>query len=176
MATKKTFEVMFSTYLSEISDKETLDNNLNLVYNTIHEHDLQNTFDSIAFSGMSGALYSPLLAHKMDKFLCGVRKKGEKSHSDYKIEGRITNSYIYVDDIVSTGKSIEYIHRTINDELRKESKCFGIKPAWQAKLVGIILYGLGNDEKILQGIANKYDCWVLWQDKLITPKDEYNED
>lgn len=163
------FDSFFSTYLSELSDRESLDNALQLVYDAIHEHDLQETFTSLVFTGMSGALYVPLLAHKLDKFVCGVRKRGEKSHSDFKLEGRISNEFVICDDIVSTSGTIDYIVKTVQKEVLTESKCFGIKPPWKAKLTGVILYGLGNSTEIIQNVANTHSCWVLWQDKLYTP-------
>lgn len=163
------FNTFFSTYLSELSDRESLDNALQLVYDAIHEHNLQETFTSVVFTGMSGALFGPLLAHKLDKFVCGVRKRGEKSHSDFKLEGRISNEFTICDDIISTGSSIDYVVKTVQKEVLTESKCFGIKPPWQAKLVGVILYGLGNSTEIIQNVCNDKNIWVLWQDKLYTP-------
>lgn len=161
------FDTFFSTYLSELSDRESLDNALQIVYDAIHEHNLQDSFSSIVFSGMSGALYVPLLAYRLDKFVCGVRKKNEKSHSDFKLEGRITNEFVICDDITSSFKTIEYIVKTVKKEVKKEAQCFNSK--WKCDLTGVILYGIGNDSEKIKELSSKYHCWVLWQDKLFTP-------
>lgn len=160
------FDTFFSTYLSELSDRESLDNALQIVYDAIHEHGLENSFSSMVFTGMSGALFTPLLAYKLDKFVCGVRKRGEKSHSDFKLEGRISNEFVICDDITSSFKTIEYIYNTVKKEVKKEAECFSTK--WETELKGIILYGIGNDSEKLKELTSKYNCWVLWQDKLFT--------
>lgn len=162
-------EALFTDYLGEISEQESLDNNLKLVYDSLYRHKLINTFSTIVFSGMSGALYAPLLAYRLKKYICGVRKKGEKSHSIYTLEGRLGKDWIYVDDMVSTCQTLKYIKSQINKELKKESEAFNIQPAWKSKMVGIILYGIGNDIEKLESVCKDFNCWVLWQDKLILP-------
>ena len=168
-------EALFTDYLGEISEQESLDNNLKLVYDSLYRHKLINTFSTIVFSGMGGALYAPLLAYRLKKYICGVRKKGEKSHSIYTLEGRLGKDYIICDDMICTGKSIDYIVKTVQKELLTESQCYGIKPAWKANLVGVVLYGVGNDAEKVQELSNLKNCWVLWQDKLFTPKDLHND-
>lgn len=166
---------LFSTYLTEISDRESLDNILNLLYDSLYEHKIEKDFDSIVFSGMSGALVAPLLGYKLHKNICGVRKRGEKTHSDYKIEGVLTKNYVILDDISSTGGTIERIQKIIKKELTLESEAFNIKPPWQANLVGIVLYGIGNDAKKLQELADQHCCWILWQDRLFQPTEPIND-
>lgn len=168
-------EALFTDYLGEISERESLDSNLKLVYDSLYRHKLISTFSTIVFSGMSGALYAPLLAYKLKKYICGVRKKGEKSHSIYTLEGRLGKDYIICDDFSSTFSTIDYIQKKIKKELTNESEAFNIKPTWEANLVGVILYGVGNDTEKVQELSNLKNCWVLWQDKLFTPKDLHND-
>jgi orotate phosphoribosyltransferase-like protein len=67
-------------------------------------------FDTIAFSGMSGAIIAPAIALAMNKALVLVRKKGDSTHSDYEVEGNCeAKRYVIVDDFIETGKTRDYI-------------------------------------------------------------------
>lgn len=94
-------------------------------------HDID--FDSIAFCGISGALFGPTLAHAMGKEIILVRKKDDTSHSNYTVEGfRDSQRYIFVDDIIDYGRTFRH---TVN----------GVKRfAPNAKLIGVYLYGDGR--------------------------------
>lgn len=85
-------------------------------------------FDSIAFTGMSGAAVAYPLSFKTGLPLICVRK-GEKRHSIHDVEGNLScKNYIIIDDTVSSGDTI----RKIIYNLKK------IVP--NAKCVGIVLY------------------------------------
>ena len=87
-------------------------------------------FDSLAFSGMSGALVAPILAHLMEKEIIMVRIPGTPGcHSVYPVEGfRGSKRYVIVDDLVCTGKTCTRIIRGI--------RLFAPK----AELIGLMLY------------------------------------
>jgi len=73
-------------------------------------------FDAIAFRGMSGAMVAPILAHLLGKTLIMVRK-GENCHSCHGVEGDAgADSYIIVDDFLSTGDTIEQIVTAVQSE------------------------------------------------------------
>lgn len=82
------------------------------------------TFDSIACSGISGLLFAPPVARKLKKSLIIVRKrKGDHSHT--LVEGdRAVKSYIILDDIVSSGATIERILGRIEEE-SPDARCLG---------------------------------------------------
>lgn len=78
-------------------------------------------YDSIAFRGMSGALLCPILSLRLRKKMIMVRK-GEKTHSGFKVEGVTEGSrYIIVDDLIVTGRTIDAIISSL-----PESECVGI--------------------------------------------------
>lgn len=84
-------------------------------------------FDAIAFSGQSGSLIAPIVAMLMGKSLIMVRKSGVRSHSSYKVEGDINaKSYIIIDDLTSSGKTIEFIQTSMRDEGFKHCKYVGM--------------------------------------------------
>lgn len=95
-------------------------------------HDLKKQgykFDAIAFRGMSGALLAAPLALALDKTMILVRK-GEDSHSMYKIEGDIgAQKYLIVDDFIGTGTTVRTIIEEIFEEMKwrtLEPQCIGI--------------------------------------------------
>ncbi len=91
-------------------------------------------FDTVAFSGMSGALFAPVLAHKMSKEMILVRKpqRDEMRHSSHDQEGYSdAERVLIVDDICSSGKTVERIMEGVKEF------------APRAKFVGAYFYANG---------------------------------
>lgn len=113
-------------------------------------------FDTIAFAGMSGALFAPFLAVAMNKQLLLVRKVGDTTHSldtcEYAVGAAISRILI-VDDFVCSGSTIQ----RIGAEVRKW------KP--HARVVGVLEYyhslsnGLDSGREVLAvpGKSNGFD-------------------
>lgn len=89
-------------------------------------------FDAIAFCGMSGAIFAPMVASVLNKELIMVRKKRDirpHNHSNHRVEGCTSaQSYLILDDQVSSGKTKQYIIQQIAEF------------APNAKLVGVYEY------------------------------------
>lgn len=86
-------------------------------------------FDTIAFTGMSGALFAPIVAYKLHKEIVAIRKPRDGSHSDYDTEGYLhASKYIIIDDFVSSGRTVKRIIKEM------------LKFAPAAQLVGIYTY------------------------------------
>ena len=96
-------------------------------------------FDTIAFSGNSGALMSFPLAHRLNKEIIIIRKPREtdSSHSYVTIEGIVPchRKIVIIDDFVSIGRTIRYIVDTIKKEDKDRNS--GVLTC---KFVGILLY------------------------------------
>jgi adenine/guanine phosphoribosyltransferase-like PRPP-binding protein len=98
---------------------------------------VSNPFDTIAFTGVSGAAIGFALGYELGLPMLCVRKQSEKSHysaTNGYVEGHFTAMrYIIVDDLIASGDTIysimNRIHLAIDD----------------AECVGIFLY---NDEVI----------------------------
>ena len=74
----------------------------------------EKDFDSVAFSGVSGALIAAPISHSMNKPLILVRKRGETCHSSLVVEGNIRcQNYIIIDDLVSSGDTAKRIQKEI---------------------------------------------------------------
>ena len=87
-------------------------------------------FDAIAFSGMSGAMFAPILAHILKKEIIMVRKRAdmpERGHSSFGVEGyAAAKRYVIVDDLVSTGATARYIHGHIRQDFAPDAACVGV--------------------------------------------------
>jgi orotate phosphoribosyltransferase len=79
------------------------------------------TFDAIAVRGISGMFVGPVVANKLHKRLMVVRKEKDESHGWYKVEcstdlAREGVRYIFVDDLISTGKTPERVREAVNEQ------------------------------------------------------------
>jgi hypothetical protein len=67
-------------------------------------------FDAIAFSGLSGALFAPMVAMQMDKTLLAVRRAKEEAHSSNIVEGDYNaRRYVILDDMIAMGGTVRHI-------------------------------------------------------------------
>lgn len=71
-------------------------------------------YDTMVGRGLSGAIVIPWLARALGKHWMIVRKEGDGSHSTEKVEGSLGQRWLFVDDLVSSGKTM----RTCCDQLR----------------------------------------------------------
>lgn len=91
-------------------------------------------FDTIAFSGMSGAAMAFMLSHWMNVPLLCVRKREDTSHyvkqSRKFLEGNATDvrKYLIVDDFISSGATVQYMIDTISSA------------NYQAECIGMLMY------------------------------------
>lgn len=111
---------------------------------------LVNTFDTIAFRGMSGALVAPSIAAKLEKDVILVRKQGA-SHSSRICEGRVNaKRYVIIDDFVEYGTTV----LNIISEIKKWQEQYQHTMSWLdetakdfplATCVGMVFYLHGED-------------------------------
>jgi hypothetical protein len=72
-------------------------------------------FDAIAFRGMSGSLFAPLVAYRLGKKMVMVRKDGDGNHSGMLTEGwRMVDRIVIIDDLICTGNTIQSLVRSLN--------------------------------------------------------------
>lgn len=95
------------------------------VVNMIRKQKLE--FDSIAFTGMSGALVAPTVALRLKKNPVIVRKQCDGSHSGRMIEGGTEiGNYIIIDDFQLTGATLKRIFEALNSVGLPPDMCKGI--------------------------------------------------
>jgi hypoxanthine phosphoribosyltransferase len=126
----------------------------NVIINTII-NELKNQpvdFDTIAFTGMSGALIAPIIGFVLNKNILMIRKYGDKHHSNLTAEGYVhSKNIIIIDDQCSTGATLNYIYDSIGRTLRTHYVDFKIK--------AIILY---NDYRSHSSSYNDFINMLPW--------------
>lgn len=112
----------------------------------------KDTFDAIAFSGMSGAAVAPILAYLLSKGLIIVRKQSDleadNSHATGVVEygGSEWQRVLIVDDFVSSGSTVKRIMEKIRDV------------RFRAEFVAVYCYELGYDYT-KQMDLHLPECW-----------------
>lgn len=82
-------------------------------------------FDAIAFQGISGALFAPVVALALDKTLLAVRKGTSDCHSSRMVEGDYNaKRYVIIDDLVATGTTVSRILEEIHKAI-PNAECIG---------------------------------------------------
>jgi adenine/guanine phosphoribosyltransferase-like PRPP-binding protein len=77
-------------------------------------------YDTMIGTGLSGALVIPTLARALGKYWAIVRKPGESTHSWRTVEGKIGNRWIFVDDMVASGKTRDRVIEAVENITSKE--------------------------------------------------------
>lgn len=104
-------------------------------------------FDTLAFSGMSGAAIAFILSHWLNIPLLCIRKKEENSHfrssrPSCVCEGNLdAKRYLIVDDFISSGNTVNYIIESLAEEIPR------------AQCVGMLMYAGYSDS------AHKHPDW-----------------
>lgn len=113
-----------SSYLDKFVDPKLLARSIDYAVRVLRHWD----FDSIAFTGVSGALIGPSIAMRMGKTFIVVRKRTEQgiTHTARIVEGDYNaRRYVIVDDFVCSGDT----KRRVIEEISKEmpsAVCLGI--------------------------------------------------
>ena len=124
--------MIVSSYLRDVFDTRRFPQRIDQAAKSIKQWEKTNEFDSIAFTGISGAALAFPLSVKLGKPLLCVRKPGSNTHSKHDVEGNYaTKRFIIVDDFCDSGETIARIIDTIYDEVgeaqrRVDIKCVGI--------------------------------------------------
>jgi adenine/guanine phosphoribosyltransferase-like PRPP-binding protein len=106
-------------------------------------------FDTIAFSGMSGAAMAFLLSHWMSVPLLCVRKRGDGSHyvnqTGKILEGNVVDvrKYLIVDDFIASGRTVQNIIDAIEVGNRN------------AECIGMLMYSSFSDRNWMHPVTRK---------------------
>lgn len=110
-----------TSYLRDIFTQPVFSKLVNSLIKQIKESQIE--FQTIAFSGQSGAMVAPIVCYRLKKMPLLIRKKTDNSHSSFSIEGPTKNfDYIIIDDLFSTGATISFIHEKVNSLINKLPK------------------------------------------------------
>jgi len=117
-------------------------------------------FDAIAVRGASGLIIGPIVAYLFDKPLVVIRRDNEldnhNCHGSNIVEYNCCfNTYIILDDLVCSGKTVKTIIKNINKETDKEADC-----------VGVFLYERHCDPEIVRKTGIKIPVYLTHPDDL----------
>lgn len=119
---------MYTQYLEKVYDPKVYRFNIREMKDKIVKFKKKNKFDTIAFSGHSGAAYAYPLSVQLKCDLICIRKS-KTARYDAKFEGNEDcQNYIIVDDCIDTGVTVKRIQKEIS------------KHSPQANLQAIFLY------------------------------------
>lgn len=90
-------------------------------------------YDTIVGTGLSGAVIVPLMARMLRKKWALIRKPKESRHSADLVVGRIGKRWLFVDDFIATGSTLDRVQEVI----RKESRRYSY---FETEYVGAYLY------------------------------------
>lgn len=121
-------------------------------------------FEGIVVRGISGMMVGPMVASRMRKPWCIIRKPGDGTHSDHKtVEGwHNFKTYLIIDDLIATGGTVKLIQTTLRDHARAYPN------KWERGIpecVGIYLYNI--DDLSWRGNGKNYsynDKYFLFQE------------
>lgn len=70
-------------------------------------------YDTMIGTGLSGGLVVPTLARIFGKRFALIRKPGDSNHRERAIEGEVGDRWIFVDDFVSSGSTLNRVKQEI---------------------------------------------------------------
>lgn len=130
-------KIISSSYLGAVFDPERLPRTIEKTLEAAKALWEKHGYDTIAFSGMSGAAIAFILSHQMRIPILCVRKSGDSSHfvnPNRLLEGNLgVRKYLIVDDFISSGRTVKYIMDTISNEV------------YDAKCVAMLMYSANWD-------------------------------
>lgn len=110
--------IIGSGYLDHVFNPEKLKQVVKLARKKMRQIHKAHPFDTIAFTGVSGAALGFILSYDTGFPVLVVRKSGESSHASYKVEGNHSvKRYLVVDDFIDEGNTIRRIVKRIDEEL-----------------------------------------------------------
>lgn len=111
-------------YLEEVFHVAKFNKTIKSLRESIRRFKIKKPFDTIVFTGVSGAAVGfPLSLQLKIPTLC-IRK--ELSHFGYRPEGNYgVKNFIIVDDFIDSGQTIRYIIRNVT-RINLHAKCVGI--------------------------------------------------
>lgn len=140
---------MQTSYLQHVFEPGLFQRAVDKTLHTAESLKRSTGFDTIAFSGMSGAAMAFMLSHWMNVPLLCVRKREDTSHyvkSTRKfLEGNAQDvrKYLIVDDFISGGGTVQYMIDTI-----REANLY-------AECVGMLMYASYSDREWTHPLTRK---------------------
>jgi hypothetical protein len=106
-------------------------------------------YDTMVGTGLSGSLVIPILARACGKYWAIVRKQ-DNAHTSHTFEGQIGRKWIFVDDLIDSGRTRRRVKEVIQDATENrvtwDYRGETVKNPYHTQYVGSYLYGAYNRE------------------------------
>ena len=110
-----------NSYFHDVQDKP-----LKLLWREFKAATAGLEYDTIACRGVSGLLVAPILARLAKKHLVVSRKDNDDSHHGAKLDGRIGDKILIIDDFMSSGETVGATIRAIIKTSAKTGKTYDV--------------------------------------------------
>lgn len=139
---------MTASYLTEIWDR------CDKTIATAKEKLEPVLFDTIIGTGVSGAIIVPLLARELGCFWAIARKPRDGSHSYNEVEGDIGERWVFVDDLVDSGATVERTRRLVT--------AWTGRWGWDTEYAGTYLYYSKRYYPEDHDFQSRWSCDCAW--------------
>ena len=140
---------MQTSYLQHVFDPELFQRSVDKTLAAAERLKRSEGYDTIVFSGMSGAAMAFMLSHWMNVPLLCVRKREDTSHyvkqSRRYLEGNADDvrKYMIIDDFISSGATVQYMIDTIKEK------------NWNAECACMLMYASYSDREWTHPVTRK---------------------
>lgn len=104
-------------YNYEVYDSDKFDSVIDRIIKDLVTTFEPGEFNTIIGCGLSGSLVVPEVARRLDVFWAIVRKPGEHSHHSRHIAGKIGTKWIFLDDLIETGATLDHTIEVVEKEV-----------------------------------------------------------
>lgn len=121
-------------------------------------------FDTFVVTGISGALVVAELAHHLHKNFAVVRKtQTESSHASRKIEGCLGSRWIFLDDFISSGATLQRVINEVEDFVTDSNRWRTDyeTPLFESHIVGTYTYQRQNNNGCGFRKISDYSNYIL---------------
>lgn len=80
-------------------------------------------FTTVAVSGYSSTIIGSIVASRMKKHICIVRKPNDDCHSPFLVEGKPMQKYVFIDDLIASGSTLR---RVVDSMKTLHSDLYGV--------------------------------------------------
>ncbi|UVK63358.1 phosphoribosyl transferase [Mycobacterium phage Shygu2] len=112
-------------------------------------------YDTLVGTGLSGTIAVTTLARLLDKNYLVVRKPNDGAHTSMKAEGRIGKRWVFVDDLIASGRTFGRVWDAVHIITRDWK--------FESKFVGSFLYSDGGwyDHDFVPASDERTERWLL---------------
>lgn len=115
-------------------------------------------FDTLVGIGLSGTLLLPMLADRLKCNYLALRKDGDGSHAGNKHQGTLGRKWLFFDDLISSGSTLQNAYTKVNDLVIDRKKWDTSLYGFNTQFVGAYLFTAshGNNLRTADDLIKRY--------------------